>query len=280
MEEVKLYYACRRTRNFGDLLSLEISKELFGISCMYAEPQQCEAMFIGSIFEQFIYPYRTKFHKLHACVKEPPVKVWGSGFKMERHRRERSLQFFRQMEIHALRGKKTAKKLEEILQRDFSNTALGDPGLFAAELIKGEEIPKQCAVGIIPHYIDKGEETLKKIRIPEAQIIDVCADPRECIRRIAGCDVILSSSLHGIIVADTLGIPNARIILSDKIEGGDFKYEDYDSVFRESTRRTFNLIHTEITENMLESVKSDYIVRLREIEHIKEGLKVVFPYKH
>ena len=37
----------------------------------------------------------------------------------------------------------------------------------------------------------------------------------------------MSSSLHGLIAADAYGIPNARINLTGRLVGGDFKFEDY-----------------------------------------------------
>ena len=37
--------------------------------------------------------------------------------------------------------------------------------------------------------------------------------------------------MYGLIVADVLYIPNVRMILSDKISGGDYKFNDYYSAF-------------------------------------------------
>ena len=53
------------------------------------------------------------------------------------------------------------------------------------------------------------------------------ANPLDVIDQITSCRKILSSSLHGLIVADAYRIPNARLILSNLICGGDFKFDDY-----------------------------------------------------
>ena len=48
------------------------------------------------------------------------------------------------------------------------------------------------------------------------------------IDKILSCEVILSSSLHGIIIADAYAIPNQWSTFTDKIaEGAEFKFHDY-----------------------------------------------------
>ena len=47
------------------------------------------------------------------------------------------------------------------------------------------------------------------------------------IDEVLSCNMILSTSLHGIIIGDAYEIPSYRISLSDKLIGGDFKFNDY-----------------------------------------------------
>jgi hypothetical protein len=44
---------------------------------------------------------------------------------------------------------------------------------------------------------------------------------------ITNSEFVVSSSLHGLIIADAFGIPNARLRISDRMPGGDWKFMDY-----------------------------------------------------
>ena len=47
------------------------------------------------------------------------------------------------------------------------------------------------------------------------------------MRAVKSCDLIVSSSLHGLICADAYGVPNEWIQLSDDLIGGNFKFRDH-----------------------------------------------------
>ena len=47
------------------------------------------------------------------------------------------------------------------------------------------------------------------------------------INQIKECEIIISSSLHGLILADAYEKPSLRFNYSNKLVGGDFKFEDY-----------------------------------------------------
>lgn len=95
----------------------------------------------------------------------------------------------------------------------------GDPALLLP-LIYNPKVEKYRKVGVIPHYIDRplfeGEE-----------IIDIENHWKTVVDEILSCERVVSSTLHGIVLAEAYGIPATWAVYSDKIEGGPFKYQDY-----------------------------------------------------
>jgi len=113
------------------------------------------------------------------------------------------------------------------------DTPLGDPGLLVPKIYKKRKL-KIYTLGLVPHYVDKHDERIREIfdRYPDKiKIIDIQQKPENAISDIDQCEFILSSSLHGLITADSLGIPGGWILLSDKVAGEGFKFRDYSSAF-------------------------------------------------
>jgi pyruvyltransferase len=96
----------------------------------------------------------------------------------------------------------------------------GDPALLLP-LIYRPNIEKTRKVAIIPHYVDKPLFDGKE------DYIDIEQDWQSVVRDILSCERIISSTLHGIVIAEAYGIPASWAVFSDKIEGGEFKYQDY-----------------------------------------------------
>lgn len=103
----------------------------------------------------------------------------------------------------------------------------GDPGLLASKYIPAS--PKKYKVGIVPHYVHKkilaegawGEPVL---------MIDVESNLEETVKQISSCERIISSSLHGLIVAHSYGIPWIWMKLSTPLRKRgdvDFKFNDF-----------------------------------------------------
>jgi hypothetical protein len=121
--------------------------------------------------------------------------------------------------ILGLRGPLTAKGIP-------GDYALGDPGLLAPELVTVET--KKHHLGIVPHWSDDELARRPEFLKYDPVVIDPRGDPLEVVRAIGECRKIVSSSLHGIIVADAFGIPR-RFEYTPRFdrEGGVFKFRDY-----------------------------------------------------
>ena len=112
--------------------------------------------------------------------------------------------------------------------------AFGDPGLLADSLLPNySEIQKKYSLGIVCHYKDATPEIMSLIskKFVDVKFIDIFSEPFEFMKKINSCELVLSSSLHGLVTADAFGIPNAWLKLSDTLKGGNFKFEDYYSTF-------------------------------------------------
>lgn len=136
--------------------------------------------------------------------------------------------------IFAVRGKKTAHFLKStgVLGRD---VAVGDPGVLVGTLPTFAPLtaaPKTQRVGIVPHFSDMHHPLIQGLKERDGvAILNVHDDPGEFLAAMARCEYVLSSSLHGLIFADALGIPNRWITLYDRLAGKRFKFEDYYSLF-------------------------------------------------
>ncbi len=255
--------------NFGDMLNVEIAK-LMGIDIQYAKRVDADATFIGSLLTLFI-PEKGEYSVSRA------MKVWGSGFIKPPISLPEKL--WRPLDVYALRGQVSLERLRRITGEKLENVALGDPGLLASRLIDASKISKKHRLGIIPHYVDKGNPLLEKIAADDACILDIQESPIDFLLKIAECENVISSSLHGLIAADSLGIPNIRMIVSDKLLGGDYKFDDYYSAFGIKNHHRVNLNEGDEFDG-IESIREKYAITPEAIKKICEGLIAAFPYKN
>jgi pyruvyltransferase len=148
------------------------------------------------------------------------AEVWGSGFMWADEKLAEAPQA-----VHAVRGPRSRAKLLEMgmeCPEVYGDPALIFPGFF------NPQVAKRYEVGIIPHYIDKDNPWLDRYRHDtQVRIIDVECGIEEFVREVKSCELILSSSLHGLICADSYGVPCLWVELSDKVWGGSFKFIDY-----------------------------------------------------
>lgn len=147
--------------------------------------------------------------------------IWGTGFQHESSRMK-----VKPKRVCAVRGPLTRTKLIE--QGVDCPAVFGDPALLLPLFYKPKGNVERAELGIVPHYIDKGNPVLRSFaKAEEVKIIDIESGITNVIDEICSCDFIASSSLHGLIVADAYGIPSVWIKLSDRVLGRGFKFRDY-----------------------------------------------------
>lgn len=100
----------------------------------------------------------------------------------------------------------------------------GDPALL---LPRYYDQPQESTydIGVIPHYLDKPFMQLSPD--PAVLMIDVQSSWRKVVDSIRKCSAVISSSLHGLIVAEAYGIPATWASAGDRLTGGAFKFHDY-----------------------------------------------------
>lgn len=282
MKEINTYYF-NKVNNFGDILNEKFLADVFQVKPIHTDINQAKLVCIGSLLESFLYAGENDIKLLIRKALYPKTYIFGTGFiakENERIKRPKNKKenFLKKMEVIALRGYNTKARVERIVNKDLSKIALGDPGLLAYKLLKDEKILKKYQIGIIPHYIDKDNPLINKLQssISDSVIINVLDDPIKVIQQIAACECIVSSAMHGLIVADSLGIPNQRIIVSDKIIGGDYMFDDYYSVFNIITPPKIDLRKSDKVSIL--SIINNYNVDPKMVSEIQEKLINVFPF--
>lgn len=219
MKKIKLYWwrgegaTDSSKRNFGDYLSPMIVEMLSGKEVIHSHPKHADMLAIGTIL-----PVEKKAKGL---IFKRRLHIWGSG--TDRCNR----QFSDRHHYHAVRGALSRNQIEG----DKGDIYLGDPGLLADRLVKSNSVPKKYEVGVIAHYVDQSDPRLPALLSKKnVKKINVFDPVDQVLQQIQECDIIISSSMHGLIVADSFGIPNRRLVLSQGLIS-DYKFGDYYSAF-------------------------------------------------
>ena len=105
----------------------------------------------------------------------------------------------------------------------------GDPALLLPK-VYFPKIEKKYKLGIIPHYDDFNNQLLDHLKKDKTVLfikMEGYTNWLDIINQIFSCEMVASSSLHGLIVAETYGVPNLWINISGNLIGGHFKFHDF-----------------------------------------------------
>ena len=208
MKKRKRGYWWREVPNFGDRLAPLLLERFAGVKAIWSPVCGADIVSAGSLLEHI-----------------PPLwEGWilGTGKLYEDSR----------LHLHTgpavilgVRGPLTARQCPPGTQM------LGDPGLLASDLIDDQEPEKLYDLGVVPHWADSKLAHDARFISGDwsTKVIDPHQDPMTVICEISACQKIVTSSLHGLIVADSFGIPRRFEPAPDwgSAQGGMFKFRDY-----------------------------------------------------
>lgn len=200
--------------NLGDALSPVIVSALSGIPIVHRdfESRKRRLACVGTIGHGF---------------KNGIVHFWGTGIDPLKNPIDRSLGYYRKppktkFHVHALRGRFSARIFEA--QQIPVPPVYGDPIWFLPSIIKPAP-EKQYELGVIVHLSELAEltdtagvkEKLLRYKLPPSlsnsiRIITTITQPgftalEQKVQEITSCKRIVSTSLHGLVIAEAYGIP-------------------------------------------------------------------------
>jgi pyruvyltransferase len=205
--------------NFGDELTQPILERVIGIETERVAMHKAELIGAGSILG--LYNNRTRGRPLRRILDrfscERKLHVWGSGI----HRASDTVIWPQALSFSAVRGELTRDKL------GLSTLPLGDPGILASRLVAKTSTITH-AIGIIPHF-SEFEIWMKRDFPKHWKIINPTLPVTDVLKQIASSELILSSSLHGLITSDSYGIPCVWLKRDVALKELEFKYRDHAS---------------------------------------------------
>jgi pyruvyltransferase len=261
-KEIPLFYwseirfIFRKKENYGDLLSKYLVERISGKPTKFVHPQKqpwykkdkSNLVAIGSII------HHASKHSL----------VWGSGIIDYK-------QAIKKANFIAVRGPRTREFL--VKNGHSCPEVYGDPALLLPKFFH-PLVNKEYKIGIIPHYHDYKKAVELFQDEPRIKVIDLLTlDVEQTTKEILSCENIISSSLHGLIVAHAYKIPALWVKFSDKIFGNGIKYQDYfESLHLPYYKADFIEVGKSIQELLQLMQDKPLLPENNELEKVQNGL--------
>lgn len=259
---LKLYWS-NRIANFGDWISRDIVAHVSGRRVEWAPRHECDMFAVGSILDHAAVGVTEQTNPTRKAV------VWGGGL-LEPYNINKLIGAFQShLTWAAVRGPLTATLL------DLKLATYGDPGLLIADIApKGEPHDR---IGLVLHHSQKLQPAFLKRMAKDGRfvLVDVMhEDHLEVVRRISACRAIVSSSLHGVIVADAYGVPNTWWMPTKIHNTPRLKFYDYALSIGRDLGEPFA---GDLLRDFDEAALNEPARHAERIETLKQGLRAAFP---
>lgn len=249
--------------NYGDALGKYLVEKISGKKVVFAWPKKFS-------FFDFIAPIHVTIGSILTNVNHKCI-VWGSGIITKTTPIKKAT-------FLAVRGPQTRKYL---LALGFDVPEVyGDPALLLPRYYN-PKIEKKFKYGIVPHYNDYKVVVQWFKNSSDIHLIDIMTNDIESKTiEFLQCERIISSSLHGIIVAHSYGIPAVWQKFSDQVFGDDIKFQDY----MESVQIPFyqtNIKTEAYTDEEMHNLFTQFVAlpNPQIIEDLRNGLMEACPFQ-
>ena len=251
----------RSLLNFGDELSPLIVRSITGRRVRWSAPDEADLVAIGSIFEL-------------AARSAGTAAVWGTGLRADSDAASALRLLDNIGPILAVRGPSTRTAL-----RLADATPLGDPGLLATRLIDRKRRHSDELI-VVPHFTAwnsiHGRQQIAHLTSLGYGIVPPSLNPMDVIARIAQARFVLSSSLHGVVIAHALGVPTQLLTNSrTSVREPMWKYHDYFKSLGSSvnTLAFDRLVHEKIVDQAFQEREAEAVQFQDAATHLSSALE-------
>lgn len=212
-------------------------------------------------------------------VKRPNADIWGSGLIREVNEKHlNDLTQLKGVRVHAVRGKLTHAQLTSQLGWDVPEV-FGDPALLLPRVYSPTRgNAGSSGVSFVPHYSHR--KWLGELSTDGVNVVDVRNDLTTVIDQIAGSEICVSTSLHGLIIAQAYGVPWVWLNVTDEaLAGARFKFDDYFSTLDASSVAEHQMLSTDLgTLDLLKVSEQATLPRLTiDLDALEAALPITGP---
>jgi hypothetical protein len=261
----EIFIQKKSRENYGDLLGKYLVEKISGKPVVW---QRAHKFHLKNLWQPLYVTIGSILEHVGAhCT------VWGSGI-ISRDAQVAGATFI------AVRGPLSRKRLQELGYP--CPEVYGDPALLLP-LYYHPKIERKYPLGIVPHINDY-ENVCKLYEQHEGvQVIDFNTnDVEQTTKEILSCQHIISSSLHGVIVAHAYQIPAIQVAFSDKIYGDGVKYHDYFMSVGLEPYQPLEIVNARSTKKHIYDIDTNLnkLPEVTLVQQLQEGLLKVCPFKN